>query len=185
MDSQLTSIGGLVNSDSDGPLDSRRAGAGIGPTWQIKTGATFHAPGGFDVSANLVARHGSNAPLFMTEPLGTDASIRVGDDLRAGTLWDTRNIHEPHVTYLPHRFRTGLQVGSCRATLGVSDQARDDAVPNSHAHGTDGERRGETVQSHIPPSVACCSAGQAEVSSSYFSYIYPFCRHNYATLLPS
>jgi hypothetical protein len=97
LNTHLSVLGGHV--DSDDPLSTRRAAAGIGPTWQIKTGATFHAAGGFELSANLVGRRGSSTPLFMTEPVGTDASIPIGDPLRTDTLWDTElRVRKPLLT---------------------------------------------------------------------------------------
>jgi hypothetical protein len=82
------SIRGLFQPDPS-RLD---AGSSI-PTWHMRMGATYAAPAGLHVTAAASLRRGHQLPLFMMQPLGSDAVI-PGDgvswsDTSAPPVWDT------------------------------------------------------------------------------------------------
>ena len=66
----------------------------FGPTWRMKIGIRFDAPGGVQFTASAVARRGYSLPLAMMQPLGSDVqlidtsnpSLLFGG---AAILWDT------------------------------------------------------------------------------------------------
>jgi hypothetical protein len=68
--------------------------AGAGPGWLVNARATYAAPGGVQLTAGLIGRRGSALPLFMAQPLGSEALLpnpgTMLYGLRMPVLWDTQ-----------------------------------------------------------------------------------------------
>jgi hypothetical protein len=74
--------------------DTARTTVSFGPTWRLKTGIRFDAPGDVQFSASVSARRGYSLPIAMGQPLGSDAQSIEQDNLpvqssAAPIHWDT------------------------------------------------------------------------------------------------
>lgn len=75
-------------------FDTSSPHAAFGQTWQMRTGITYRAPGGIEITADVVGRRGYEAPLFVTAGGGTDGipfitNHPILDTTRRPVLWDT------------------------------------------------------------------------------------------------
>jgi hypothetical protein len=52
--------------------DISRTTSSVGPTWRVKTGILYQAPGGVQFTASAIARRGNHLPITMVQPLGSD-----------------------------------------------------------------------------------------------------------------
>jgi hypothetical protein len=51
---------------------SGRSSLSFGDTWQARTGVSYHALGGVQLTASLLGRHGYSLPITMAQAIGTD-----------------------------------------------------------------------------------------------------------------
>jgi len=55
--------------------DIARTTTSFGPTWRMKVGIRYDAPGGVQFTASAIARRGYGLPLAMVQPLGSDLQL--------------------------------------------------------------------------------------------------------------
>jgi hypothetical protein len=74
--------------------DITRTTSSFGPTWRLKTGVRYEAPGGLQFSASAITRRGYSLPIAMVQPLGSDVQLPDSGNasLQSGAApirWDT------------------------------------------------------------------------------------------------
>src|SRR5262245_40618991 len=57
------------------PAETGRSVFSFGGIWQLKSGISYRASGGVQVSASAIARRGYSLPITMAQPIGSDVLL--------------------------------------------------------------------------------------------------------------